>query len=173
MTTNIMLTIFEFMDTLHYCQNLSSTPPDIESVISNYTDKLISRFAIKSDYPFDDAEIIQRRCLDGLQKYISKNGIEIVDYIHGDLWFSNIIVQFNGEIKAFDMRGKMNNGLFTTGGDKLYDYAKMYQSVLGYDCILNDKPIPENHGELQYFFETELIRRNICLVQFLILCIHS
>jgi hypothetical protein len=61
------------------------------------------------------------------------------------------------------MRGKMNNGLFTTGGDKLYDYAKMYQSILGYDCVLNNKPIPENNGELRAFFETELIRRNICV----------
>lgn len=164
MTKNIMSKMFEFMDTLHFLKNESiKVNVEPESVISNYTDKLISRFAIKSDYPFEDAEIIQRHCFDGLQKYISKNELEIVDYIHGDLWFSNIIVQFNGEIKAFDMRGKMNDGLFTTGGDKLYDYAKMYQSVLGYDCILNDKPIPENHGELREFFETELIRRNICV----------
>ena len=38
------------------------------------------------------------------------------------------------------MRGKIANKA-TILGDKFYDYAKLYQSLIGYDFILNDKSI--------------------------------
>jgi hypothetical protein len=34
------------------------------------------------------------------------------------------------------MRGQID-GILTMNGDKYYDYGKMYQSILGYDLILN------------------------------------
>ena len=38
------------------------------------------------------------------------------------------------------MRGKIGNKL-TKFGDIMYDYSKIYQSLIGYDFILNDKEI--------------------------------
>ena len=38
------------------------------------------------------------------------------------------------------MRGKMGSEL-TIYGDWLYDWAKLYQSLIGYDCILLNKTI--------------------------------
>jgi hypothetical protein len=35
------------------------------------------------------------------------------------------------------MRGKLGDKV-TLEGDKFYDYAKVYQSIIGYDFILND-----------------------------------
>jgi len=49
-----------------------------------------------------------------------------------------------------DMRGKIGETL-TIYGDIFYDYAKIYQSCLGYDFILNDKE--HKNEELLIYFE--------------------
>lgn len=56
--------------------------------------------------------------------------------IHGDLVFTNIIKTKNS-LKFIDMRGKVGDVL-SIEGDVYYDYAKIYQSIIGYDHILND-----------------------------------
>mgnify|MGYP000673873384 CR=1 FL=1 len=59
-----------------------------------------------------------------------------------------------GKIKLIDMRGKQGdtNSMY---GDLLYDYAKIYQSLIGYDEILLDKHISENYknGLINHFLE--------------------
>ena len=60
--------------------------------------------------------------------------------IHGDPVFTNIIVNIYGKIKFIDMRGKLGEKL-TLYGDWLYDWAKIYQSLIGYDEILLEKTI--------------------------------
>jgi hypothetical protein len=45
----------------------------------------------------------------------------------------------------------------------MYDYAKLYQSLLGYDCILNNVPKPSNSSILLSHFEFELYKHNILL----------
>ena len=52
------------------------------------------------------------------------------------------------------MRGKQDNKL-TIYGDWLYDWAKLYQSLIGYDEILEDKIININYKNslLEYFKE--------------------
>jgi hypothetical protein len=45
------------------------------------------------------------------------------------------------------MRGKIGNNL-TLFGDKMYDYAKIYQSILGYDEILMDKNIKKSYKNI-------------------------
>jgi hypothetical protein len=42
------------------------------------------------------------------------------------------------------MRGKIGNTL-TIFGDEMYDWAKFYQSLIGYDSILLDKSINTNY----------------------------
>jgi hypothetical protein len=42
------------------------------------------------------------------------------------------------------MRGKVGNKL-SIYGDWLYDWAKLYQSLIGYDKILQDKIMNENY----------------------------
>ena len=60
------------------------------------------------------------------------------------------------------MRGKVSN-ILSTSGDRLYDYAKLYQSILGYDCVLNNNSLPENHHTLKIYFENEIVRNYISL----------
>jgi aminoglycoside phosphotransferase len=57
--------------------------------------------------------------------------------IHGDFVFSNIFLTPENTLKFIDMRGKLGHEI-AIYGDKFYDYAKMYQSLIGYDFILND-----------------------------------
>jgi hypothetical protein len=131
--------LFEFIDILHNIPG--SAPTDIDLRL-NYTAKLEKRFSILSDYPFSDAKEIQQGCLTELALY-RPTGLA---YIHGDLWFSNILVDFNGSLKFLDMKGQVN-GHLTTGGDRLYDYGKLYQSFLGYDAALYGDTLDEKYKQ--------------------------
>jgi hypothetical protein len=74
--------------------------------------------------------------------------------IHGDCVFSNVIVDNMGEIKFVDMRGLVND-TFTPYGFYLYDYAKIYQSIMGYDEILMDKKIKVSYKQMiKTYFES-------------------
>ena len=152
--------IFEFIDKLH---NQKGNICNIENIKNNYIYKLEKRFEIKENYPFDDAFEIQQKCLIMLKKYCETE-IKIVPYIHGDLWFSNILLTYNNQIKLIDMKGKVDN-IFTTSGDVMYDYGKLYQSILGYDKILYNNEYKENEYSLKIkdYFYTELHTRNINL----------
>lgn len=58
--------------------------------------------------------------------------------IHGDPVFTNVLINNYGKLKFIDPRGYMGTKL-TIYGDPMYDWAKVYQSLIGYDFILNDK----------------------------------
>ena len=59
---------------------------------------------------------------------------------------TNIIINNFDKIKFIDMRGKQGD-ILTIYGDWLYDWAKLYQSILGYDKILLEKEISLNYEE--------------------------
>ena len=63
--------------------------------------------------------------------------------IHGDTVFTNI---FAGDTKCsfIDMRGEWENKL-TVGGDIYYDFAKVLQSLTGYDYVLHNEPIQSGY----------------------------
>lgn len=136
--------LFEAMRMLHYTPTHASPLPSRQEIIDNYRKKLEIRFQICEDYPFENASHYQTRCLQALQTYLDKE-ITILPYIHGDLWFSNILVTYQQQIKLIDMKGKVHTTL-TTGGDPMYDYAKLYQSVLGYDLVLYDKKVSDEYA---------------------------
>jgi capsule biosynthesis phosphatase len=104
-----------------------------ELIKKNYIDKLKDRFN-KNDYPFGDAENLLTNILQELELNYNP---EIVPIIHGDFWFSNIILTYDDEFKFIDMKGQIYNEL-TLNGDKYYDFGKLYQSILGYDLIINN-----------------------------------
>jgi thiamine kinase-like enzyme len=135
--------------------NLNITIDDIKD---NYILKLKNRFN-KNDYYFEDAESVFNKLITDLET--SFNPV-IKKFIHGDFWFSNMILDFRGKLKVFDMKGKVYT-TYTTGGDKMYDYAKLYQSILGYDCILNNVSIPQSAQSLRLHFEEKVVKNRIHL----------
>ena len=60
----------------------------------------------------------------------------VYSVIHGDPVFTNVL-QIEQGLKFIDMKGKIGDEL-TIIGDTYYDLSKVYQSILGYDFILND-----------------------------------
>ena len=57
------------------------------------------------------------------------------------------------------MKGRLEEHL-TTGGDVMYDYAKLYQSILGYDRILYNDSVSDSYQiqMKEYFFDEIRIR---------------
>jgi len=132
--------LFNILDIIHKIDSTTYTTIlskpitiSIENIKNNYFKKLKDRFN-KNDYYFEDADIIFKNILDKLE-----NAFEpvIVPVIHGDFWFSNIIIEYNDSYKFVDMKGQVDN-ILTLNGDMYYDYGKLYQSILGYDLVLNN-----------------------------------
>ena len=104
---------------------------------------------------------------DEQDKILSDVGFLQGDYsiIHGDLVFSNIILNNTGRIKLIDVKGKQGNEL-SIFGDKLYDYAKMYQSLVGYDEILLDKEIKQSYKtKMISHFESNFSENEISIIK--------
>lgn len=78
---------------------------------------------------------------DTINEYTSMNKHKI-SIIHGDPVLTNIFIDNFNSIRFIDMRGHHNNK-YTLLGDPIYDYAKIYQSLIGYDWIIHNN-INEN-----------------------------
>jgi hypothetical protein len=140
-TEKIIDDLFGILHTIHTSKYLNAEPsscgemPNEVNVRNNYLEKIKKRFENKTDYYFNDADIVYKEIVDGLEKNIDTN-MDIRPVIHGDFWFSNIILMYDDSYKLLDMKGQVD-GILTVGGDRYYDYGKLYQSIIGYDLILH------------------------------------
>jgi len=121
--------------------------PTPEKIMNNYVEKFKRRLSDTKLYPFANCEEVRSGYLKCLEKYGNEERYAPVEIIHGDLWFSNIILEFCGDIKLIDMRGEVD-GFLTLGGDSIYDYAKIYQSLRGYDAILYGDKYDSEYAEI-------------------------
>jgi len=147
--------LFDILEHLHTCEDTIDRIDRIDridcivitrdNVKKNYIKKLNNRFN-KEDYPFEDAEDVFRAIIEGIEAHFSPI---LSPVIHGDFWFSNIILKYaigdaggdtdtdnRNRYKLLDMRGMIDD-ILTLNGDIYYDYGKLYQSILGYDLVLN------------------------------------
>lgn len=109
-----------------------------ENIKNTYIKKLRNRFNIHNNhYYFEDSDNVLCDIIEGINAHFSP---VISPMIHGDFWFSNIILTYDNHYKCIDMRGIIDN-IPTLNGDIYYDYGKLYQSILGYDLILNNNNI--------------------------------
>jgi len=119
------------------------------NIYSNYANKMKKRYHTYDYSKFKHHKETYDSIVDELTKYeTGKKGKCVV--IHGDTVMTNILINKFGKIKFIDMRGKVEDTL-TICGDFLYDWAKLYQSLIGYDKILLGKTI-------SYSYETTMIR---------------
>ena len=139
-TNKIIDDLFNLLSKIHSCNSYSINVKDI-NIKNNYFEKLEHRFSNKSDYDFDDADKVYQNIINGLDKNYNA---EIVNLIHGDFWFSNILLTYDDKYKLIDMKGQIDN-ILTLNGDKYYDYGKLYQSILGFDLYLNNNDINFNY----------------------------
>jgi hypothetical protein len=111
-----------------------------KNIHNNYFKKLQDRFNT-NDYFFEDAKEVYDSIIQDLQTHYSP---KVVGIIHGDFWFSNIILEYDDNYKCIDMRGQIDN-ILNLNGDMYYDYGKLYQSILGYDLVLNNCNIDKEY----------------------------
>lgn len=114
----------------------SAPVPKETKIYRNYSEKIKSRFKPEmfNYHEFPDYTEVYSRILQDLKDYEEYDrGRRAV--IHGDPVFTNILLENDRNFKFIDMRGKLGdeNSIY---GDAMYDYAKVYQSLLGYDFIL-------------------------------------
>ena len=122
------------------------------NIRNNYEIKLRNRY--KKDKKLYDTFPNSRQLYLQLSHYLSEYVPTYLGAIHGDPVFTNIL-QTETQIKLIDMRGKQGEEL-TIFGDIYYDYAKIYQSILGYDFILNDVEIDNVYiSSLKSHFESK------------------
>lgn len=121
-----------------------------------YTDKLNSRmnheFFKNNQYAYKQIT----ECIE----YFSSYSIELNDccLIHGDPVFSNIFCSHDYKLKFIDPRGLVNNSK-TIYGHILYDFAKIYQSIIGYDYVLLDRKVDQNNvNKFKNIFEKMFVQ---------------
>jgi hypothetical protein len=139
---------------------------DDNTLHANYLSKCKARFE-KYETLYQDLGIetqidtfkLANQIFDALKTYESEHLAQKVDVVHGDPVLSNILHTSDGRIVMIDMRGSLGSVL-TTQGDAYYDWAKLYQSLCGYDIILLEHKISERHLEkletLQKIFWSQL-----------------
>lgn len=109
------------------------------NIYENYSNKIINRYTNYDFTKFNNHAYIFEMLTTNMKIYETENK-GCIKVIHGDPVFTNIFIDIYGKIKFIDMRGKLGNTL-TVFGDWLYDWAKLYQSLIGYDEILHNVEI--------------------------------
>jgi capsule biosynthesis phosphatase len=135
-------TLIHVMNTIKRIQSVTidaTTVPNNLNIYSNYAAKLKNRYESYDYTQFKNHKEIFESLFIELTSYeMSRNGKCVV--IHGDTVMTNILINNLNKIKIIDMRGKLGNDL-TIYGDFLYDWAKLYQSLIGYDKVMSNKTI--------------------------------
>lgn len=136
---NKYLEIFYKIHNLNYAEKQDNN----NNIYDNYVNKIIDRYNGYNYSTFENSENVYNKLIEYFTNYEKENkGIKGI--IHGDAVFSNCIIDCNNNFKLIDMRGKINENN-TIFGDILYDYAKIYQSLIGYDEILLDKILSNDY----------------------------
>jgi hypothetical protein len=112
------------IQSLSYFHSIKLTPDEIEEakdhLHDNYGPKMITRGCI-----------INKILKDQLETHVPKMGM-----IHGDPSLCNIIIEeVTQDLIFVDPKGKLGN-ITTVVGDTYYDFAKVYQSLIGYCEII-------------------------------------
>jgi capsule biosynthesis phosphatase len=148
--------LLHIMNSLIRIHNTDIKYNDNINIYDNYCCKLKQRYENYNYNQYDNSNILYNELYQKLLDYETKNKGKI-RIIHGDPVFINIIINNYEKIKFIDMRGKINN-ITTIYGDWLYDWAKLYQSLIGYDNILLEQQINNNYQEqLIFFFKNKFI----------------
>tara|TARA_B100000123_G_C25732894_1_gene430108 strand:- start:223 stop:2133 length:1911 start_codon:yes stop_codon:yes gene_type:complete len=157
LTKNTLEHILNSIDRIHRL-NLYERNDAQVNIYDNYLKKLESRYKNFDYSKFYKSDEIFLELKHKLGKYIQQNsGKKTI--IHGDPVFTNILINRYDKIKFIDMRGKIGN-IKTIYGDSFYDWAKVYQSLIGYDSILQNKKISKKYEyEMIDFFKEFFIKK--------------
>ena len=107
-------------------------------IYANYAPKMQKRFTQHDAvYHQLDAQVQVAHSIKFLEDYAAKDCGQMC-VIHGDSVFTNIVLNNFGKLKFIDMRGLLGDDM-TIYGDAFYDWAKVLQSLVGYDAMFLGK----------------------------------
>ena len=138
LTNEILLNYLNSVNRIHNSKVYDSTNETVD-IYSNYAKKIKERYDGYNYSKFSGSAEVYEKLMNYFREY-ENNKDGVIGVTHGDPVFSNVIVTKEMKFKFIDMRGKQDTTC-TIFGDVLYDYAKIYQSLIGYDEILLDKVI--------------------------------
>ena len=137
MTRNILSSIYAAVNGLHTSTLTDGSVVTPQDILDNYIKKLNDRIHNEPEvYDLPRIHEVVSMISKVITDYIMSPSYTVTNVIHGDPWFDNMIVTSDNEIRLLDMRGKIGS-VFSLKGDKMTDYAKLYQSVLGFDFHIN------------------------------------
>ena len=142
LTHTILKNVMNSINRIHHVDVIKDNAIGI-NIYANYYNKMKLRYETYDYSKFENSENIYNNIQSNLLNY-EKNNKGKLCVIHGDTVMTNIIINNHDKIKFIDMRGKLGDKE-TIYGDYLYDWAKLYQSLLGYDLILQDKEVSLNY----------------------------
>ena len=134
LTLNHLKLILESLDCIHACP-VSASDANAGAKV-NLEDLYLAKLIVR--HRATDAEHKDEEAFDTLARKLREycsTRMKNARVMHGDPVLTNIMFDRHGCVKLFDMRGKVGDTC-TLLGDVLYDYAKLYQSLFGYDHIL-------------------------------------
>lgn len=142
---NECLTPDQLLQILHALQLIHGSAPvdseDAALIYKNYASKVRQRYASYNYGAYVKSQHAYEVLLERLDEYeAARSGRAGI--IHGDPVFSNVLMLRSSEIRFVDMRGKQGE-VCTIAGDVWYDYAKLYQSLAGYDEILLGRSVSQ------------------------------
>lgn len=113
----------------HKPENINFDPYSV------YILKLEQRFKDYNYTRFSKSQEVYESIKAELSAYV-QDDLGVIGCIHGDPVFSNVLVDRDSMVKLVDPRGLTANDQLCVFGDVMYDYAKILQSLCGYDEIL-------------------------------------
>ena len=157
--------VFASLDALHEVSESEVTLSTSSSAVKGFlVEKLVARFSGPAFSDLAEAPAILRLLLERIDEYAPR----VVRVIHGDAWFANILVEEGWErdeserkikLRFVDMRGRVGDEL-TLNGDAVYDYAKIMQSLLGFDeAVFNFSPVPQGYRQHLLLHFCSLLRK--------------
>ena len=135
---NTLIHVLRSLVRIHNCEINGTNGINDINIYENYSNKLRDRYTKHRDIydKFPSSSQTYTQLIKSLQDYESED-MGTCCVIHGDPVFTNILINKYDKIKFIDMRGKLDK--LSILGDNLYDFAKVYQSLIGYDSILLEK----------------------------------
>jgi len=135
----ILTTVINIIQKMHESSIESDNTITKEDILSNYLGKLNERVQSHPNYNLYKINEVIKIINKYIPEYINSDDFKITDIVHGDPWFDNMIYDYKEQnVKLLDMKGKVGS-MLSLKGDKMVDYAKLYQSVLGFDYYLNNE----------------------------------
>ena len=146
MTTEQLLRLLSALQRIHATPSTASGAGGMcaGAMYANYAAKLEARYKSHDYSVFDGAQDVYQTLLRQLRGYEEEDRGSLT-VIHGDPVLTNVLITSKQEMKFIDMRGRVGDAL-TILGDQMYDWAKVYQSLIGYDQIMQGAQVQQEYA---------------------------